>query len=85
MSCILHTATAQMLHAFFTKRQHAAVRKVTLFPVRDNQRVRGLAVSSGMGVVEFEDAATAQRLIAAGTLPAPGVAYGPRGQPGRLR
>jgi hypothetical protein len=82
---IKFTTTAQQLHSFFTTVQRAAVKKVTLFPVRAEQRIRGPAVSSGQGVVEFEDAGTAQRLIAAKVVYAPGVAHAPRGQAGQLR
>jgi hypothetical protein len=85
VSSILHSTTAQQLHDFFVTSLRAVVKKVTLLPVRDDQRIRGLAVSSGTGVVEFEDANTAQRLIAVGNVHAPGVAYAPRGQPARLR
>jgi hypothetical protein len=71
-----YATTAEQLHAFFTTVQHAPVKKVTLNPVRAEQSlIRGPAVSSGQGVVEFEDAGTAQRLITAGEVDAPGIAY----------
>jgi hypothetical protein len=87
VSQLQYTTTREQLQGYFARSHNAEVISVELCAVRADQRhhIRGPAVNNGQAVVEFADADTAQRLIAMGTLRAPGVAYAKRGEGPVLR